>query len=109
MTPIASNVAVPGDQKRGLLNSYELRLMCRDLVEQQGCDLDVILRGSGVSPAVAGRIRAAGELGLTQPAALRTPRRRRLQGAHDLPDRDGFTSSRPGDRKYLRVTPDPVQ
>ena len=50
MTPIASNVAVPGDQKRGLLNSYELRLMCRDLVEQQGCDLDVILRGSGVSP-----------------------------------------------------------
>lgn len=50
MTPSTPDVVVPGGEQRGLLNSYELRLMCRHLVEHQDCDLDTILQGSGVLP-----------------------------------------------------------
>ena len=41
--------AVADHKQRRLLNSYELRLMCRDLVEQQAYELDELLLGSGVS------------------------------------------------------------
>ena len=50
MTPSTPDVVVSGGEQRGLLNSYELRLMCRHLVEHQDCDLDAILQGSGVLP-----------------------------------------------------------
>ena len=45
----ASRTARPDNPQRRLLNSYELRLMCQDLVQRQGCDLEAILRGSGVT------------------------------------------------------------
>jgi AraC-like DNA-binding protein len=45
----ASRTARPDNPQRRLLNSYELRLMCHDLVQRQGCDLEAILRGSGVT------------------------------------------------------------
>ena len=39
----------PDNPQRRLLNSYELRLMCGELVQRQGSDLNAILQGSGVT------------------------------------------------------------
>jgi AraC-like DNA-binding protein len=50
MSPSVFQVAGPRGEQHRLLNSYELRLMCRDLARRQDCDLDALLRGSGVSP-----------------------------------------------------------
>jgi AraC-like DNA-binding protein len=48
--PLSNRLASPaGIGERQLLNSYEIRLMLRDLVERQGVQLDHILAGSGIS------------------------------------------------------------
>lgn len=49
MSPPISGASGSAGKQRRLLNSYELRLMCHELVEHQGCALDDILRGSSVS------------------------------------------------------------
>jgi AraC-like DNA-binding protein len=48
--PLTNRLDPPmGIGERPLLNSYEIRLLLRDLVERQGVQLDRILAGSGVS------------------------------------------------------------
>jgi AraC-like DNA-binding protein len=48
--PLTNRLDPPVDfGERPLLNSYEIRLLLRDLIERQGVQLDQVLAGSGVS------------------------------------------------------------
>lgn len=68
MTLVANDTTTVHAGKRQLLNSYEIRLMARDLVEQQGVSLQQLISGTGVSPRLldnpAQRLSLAQELQL---------------------------------------------
>ena len=49
MTLMAGDTSTAHGGKRQLLNSYEIRLMARDLVDQQGVSLEELITGTGVS------------------------------------------------------------